>query len=117
SIIMLPIVPIIALLIKLDSRGPVFFRQERIGQNCQIFMLYKFRSMRMDAERETGPAWSMSGDNRVTRVGRFLRRTRLDEIPQLYNVLKGDMSFVGPRPERSHFVDQLAEAIPFYDLR
>jgi exopolysaccharide biosynthesis polyprenyl glycosylphosphotransferase len=118
AILLLPLIPIIALLIKIDSRGPVFHKQERVGMNGKVFTIFKFRSMRANAEKETGPVWaSASGDSRVTRVGKYLRRTRLDEVPQLYNVLKGEMSFVGPRPERPHFVSQLSEIIPFYHLR
>jgi sugar transferase (PEP-CTERM system associated) len=116
-ILALPLFPFIALFIKLDSRGPLFFRQERVGQNGKIFTLWKFRSMCKDAERDTGPVWAKPEDNRVTRVGRYLRRTRLDELPQLINVLKGDMSLVGPRPERFHFVEELSQKIPFYYLR
>jgi sugar transferase (PEP-CTERM system associated) len=117
SALLLPILPLVALLIKLDSRGPIFHRQERVGHNGKIFVLWKFRSMRHDAEVDTGPVWSGSSDRRITRMGKILRRTRLDEIPQLYNVLRGDMNLVGPRPERPHFVRQLSEAIPFYNLR
>jgi sugar transferase (PEP-CTERM system associated) len=118
SILLLPLVPFIALLIKIDSRGPVFYKQERVGQDGKIFTIFKFRSMRMNAEKETGPVWAAAdGDNRVTRVGKYLRRTRLDEIPQLYNVLMGDMNIVGPRPERPTFVRQLSDIIPFYQLR
>lgn len=113
----LPLLPLIALLIKLDSRGPVFHRQERVGQDGKTFTLWKFRSMRHDAERDSGPVWAAPSDSRVTRVGKYLRRTRLDELPQLYNVLRGDMSLVGPRPERPHFVQRLSEMIPYYHLR
>ena len=116
-IVFVPLFPLIALLIKLDSRGPVFFGQERVGQHGKVFTLWKFRSMRHDAERLTGPVWAKSTDDRVTRVGRYLRRTRLDELPQLFNILKGDMNLVGPRPERPHFVRELTEVIPFYHLR
>jgi sugar transferase (PEP-CTERM system associated) len=116
-ILFLPLVPIIALLIKLDSKGPVFHRQERVGQDGKIFTVWKFRSMHEDAERDTGPVWSGPKDHRVTRVGTYLRRTRLDELPQLYNIIKGDMSLIGPRPERPHFVQQLSEIIPYYNLR
>jgi exopolysaccharide biosynthesis polyprenyl glycosylphosphotransferase len=116
-VLFLPFIPFIALLIKLDSRGPVFHRQERVGQDGKIFTLWKFRSMSEDAERHSGPVWAGEKDNRVTRIGRYLRRTRLDELPQLYNILKGDMNLVGPRPERPHFVKQLSEIIPFYNLR
>ena len=116
-VLFLPLFPLIALLIKLDSPGPVFFRQERVGEDGKVFTLWKFRSMRKDAERNTGPVWAKAQDSRVTRVGKYLRRTRLDEVPQLFNVLKGDMSLVGPRPERPNFVDELSKTIPFYYLR
>ncbi len=112
-----PVMALVALAIKLDSPGPVLFRQERVGQNGRIFVLNKFRSMRADAELESGPVWAVPGDPRVTRVGRFLRRTRLDELPQLFNVLVGHMSFVGPRPERPDFVRLLQRQIPFYTGR
>ncbi len=113
----LPLIPLIILAIKLDSPGPVLFGQERVGRNNQIFRLYKFRTMRVDAESISGPVWAMDDDPRVTRAGRFLRISRLDEIPQLWNVLKGEMGFVGPRPERPEFVQWLADAIPYYELR
>ncbi len=112
-----PIMLLICALIKWDTRGPILHRQERIGQDGKVFTLWKFRSMRADAEKETGPVWSAPGDARVTRVGKILRRTRLDELPQLINVLSGDMSLVGPRPERPHFVKELSTMIPFYHLR
>src|SRR5205807_2123674 len=102
-----------ALAVKLDSRGPGLYRQERVGENGRVFTLCKFRSMRIDAENGT-PIWAKDKDDRVTRVGRLIRLTRLDELPQLWSVLRGDMSFVGPRPERPFFVEQLAAAIPFY---
>lgn len=113
-----PIMLLLMLLIKLDSKGPIFYLQERVGQGGETFNLIKFRSMREDAEAQTGPVWS-SGENdeRVTRIGRIMRRTRLDELPQLFNVFRGDMSMVGPRPERPHFVKQLSETIPYYNLR
>jgi sugar transferase (PEP-CTERM system associated) len=121
SLIMLvvcsPIILLLMLLIKLDSKGPVFYKQERVGQDGRTFTLIKFRSMFENAEIQTGPVWSTEGDSRITRIGYIMRRTRLDELPQLYNVLLGDMSLVGPRPERPHFVQQLAETIPFYPLR
>jgi sugar transferase (PEP-CTERM system associated) len=116
-VIFAPVILLLMVLIKLDSKGPIFFRQERVGQNGRIFTLWKFRSMFQDAESNSGPVWSTTGDKRVTRVGKFIRRTRLDELPQLFNLLNGDMSLVGPRPERPHFVQQLAETIPFYQLR
>ncbi len=112
-----PIMLLVMGLIKLESLGPIFFKQERVGRDGKLFTLWKFRSMRADAERESGPVWAEENDNRVTRLGKFLRRTRLDEMPQLWNVLRGDMSLVGPRPERPFFVNQLAEKVPFYQLR
>jgi sugar transferase (PEP-CTERM system associated) len=116
-VLFLPFLPLIALLIRLDSRGPIFYGQERVGQHGRVFTLWKLRSMRHGAERDTGPVWASSSDTRITRLGKYLRRTRIDELPQLYNVLRGEMSLVGPRPERPHFVQQLAECIPFYHLR
>ena len=112
-----PVILLIMLVIKFDSRGPVFFKQRRVGKDGRIFTLWKFRTMWEDAEKSTGPVWASRDDPRVTRAGRLLRRTRLDELPQLFNVLKGDMSLVGPRPERPHFVRELTERIPFYNLR
>ena len=97
---------IIAIARKLDSKGPVFYKQERLGKDGTFFNIWKFRSMIQNAEKHTGPVWAQKNDPRVTKVGRFLRRTSLDEFPQLYCVLKGDMSLVGPRPERAHFVKQ-----------
>jgi sugar transferase (PEP-CTERM system associated) len=110
----LPVMGVIALAIKLESEGPALFRQERVGENGRIFVLNKFRSMYIDAERSSGAVWAVRGDPRVTRVGRILRTTRLDELPQLINVLLGDMSFIGPRPERPEFVRTLQQQIPFY---
>jgi sugar transferase (PEP-CTERM system associated) len=110
----LPFFPLIALAIKLDSRGPVLFRQLRVGSREKQFLLYKFRSMRQDAEAGSGAVWAEKNDPRVTRLGSFLRNSRVDEIPQLINVLKGEMSFVGPRPERPEFVEKLKEIIPYY---
>jgi sugar transferase (PEP-CTERM system associated) len=112
-----PLVLLIMVLIKLDSKGPIFFGQERVGQDGHVFMLWKFRSMFDNAELESGPVWSPPNDDRVTRVGKILRRIRLDELPQLWNVLRGDMSLVGPRPERPCFIKELAALIPFYHLR
>ena len=103
--------------ILLDSRGPVFIRQPRVGKDGRPFILYKFRTMRADAERETGPVWAKVADERITRTGRVLRRVRIDELPQLLNVLSGDMSFVGPRPERPFFVEELKREIPYYTQR
>jgi sugar transferase (PEP-CTERM system associated) len=111
-----PLMLLTAIAIRLDSRGPIVYRQERVGEHGRIFTLCKFRSMRADAERGT-PVWARDNDDRVTRVGRVIRLTRLDELPQLWNVLRGDMSLVGPRPERPYFVQQLAAAIPFYMAR
>jgi len=111
-----PIVLVISVLIKIDSRGPVFYKQERVGEKGKIFKLLKFRSMVENAEAN-GPVWAEEDDKRITRVGRWMRKWRLDEIPQMFNVLKGDMSFVGPRPERFFFVEQLRAEIPFYDQR
>lgn len=116
SLLVCLIVPIIALLISLDDGGPVFFRQERIGRGRRPFLIWKFRTMREDAELD-GPAWAVPNDARVTRIGRLLRRTRLDELPQFFNVLKGDMALVGPRPERPEFVRILERAVPFYQRR
>ena len=111
-----PVMALTALAIRLDSEGPAFYTQERVGESGRVFTLYKFRSMRADAERGT-PVWARDDDDRVTRVGRVIRLTRVDELPQLWNVLRGDMSFVGPRPERPYFVEQLAAAIPYYRQR
>jgi sugar transferase (PEP-CTERM system associated) len=108
-----PLMLLTAIAVRLDSPGPVLYRQDRVGENGRVFTLSKFRSMRADAESGT-PIWAKEKDDRVTRVGRFIRRARLDELPQLWSVLRGDMSFVGPRPERPFFVEQLAAAIPFY---
>jgi exopolysaccharide biosynthesis polyprenyl glycosylphosphotransferase len=116
-IVTLPFVAIVALAIKLDSFGPVFYRQERVGLNGRHFMLLKFRSMVVDAEPDGRRVWAAERDVRITRVGRFIRCARIDELPQLFNVLYGDMSVVGPRPERPYFVDQLTKAIPFFAER
>jgi sugar transferase (PEP-CTERM system associated) len=115
-ILFLPIFPFVVLLVRLSSPGPVFFRQERVGLNGKIFNVYKFRTMVVDAEA-AGAQWAKKNDPRVTRVGQFMRKTRLDEVPQLWNVLRGDMSFVGPRPERPEFVSWLATELPFYEVR
>jgi sugar transferase (PEP-CTERM system associated) len=116
-LLVLPLIPFIALAIKLTSPGPVFYSQARVGVHGRHFHCYKFRTMRSDAEADTGPTWANDDDPRITRVGKFLRMSRLDEIPQLWNVLRGDMLFVGPRPERPEFVNWLTEEIPFYGLR
>jgi sugar transferase (PEP-CTERM system associated) len=113
-----PIMALVMVAIKLSSPGPAMFHQRRVGRQGRIFTVHKFRSMKQDAEAETGPVWARKdGDPRVTRVGLFLRRTRLDELPQLWNVIRGDMSFVGPRPERPEFVTGLTETIPYYNQR
>jgi lipopolysaccharide/colanic/teichoic acid biosynthesis glycosyltransferase len=106
-----------AIAIKLDSRGPVFYRQERVGLGGRSFMCTKFRSMRADAERDGVALWASKDDPRVTIVGSFLRKSRIDELPQLWSVLTGEMSLVGPRPERPSFVEKLKEDIPFYEIR
>ncbi len=113
-----PVILILMILIKSDSKGPAFYKQERVGKNGKTFKLIKFRSMRQDAETVSGPVWaSPNQDDRVTRIGKIMRRMRLDELPQFYNVLRGDMDLVGPRPERPHFVNQLEKEIPYYPLR
>lgn len=116
-LIVLPLIPFVILAIKLDSSGPVLYRQKRVGFGGRIFYCYKFRTMRQDAEADTGATWALDNDPRITKVGKFLRTTRLDEIPQLWCVLKGDMTFVGPRPERPEFVEMLAREIPYYPVR
>ena len=116
-VIGLPFYIIFGLLIKLDSNGPVLFKQIRTGLQNNVFLLYKFRSMCFLAEAKTGPVWTAQNDPRITKVGQFLRRFRLDELPQLLNVLKGDMSLVGPRPERPFFVEKLNQEYPFYMRR
>jgi sugar transferase (PEP-CTERM system associated) len=116
GILSLPIAIVTAILIKLESTGNVFYKQERVGKNGNTFMVMKFRSMRADAEK-AGPVWATKDDDRTTRVGRVIRKLRIDEIPQFWNIFRGEMDFVGPRPERPHFVSQLAEEIPYYDQR
>ena len=117
TVISLPLLPFIVLAIKLDSPGPILYRQQRVGRRGVVFRCYKFRTMRVDAEADTGATWATDDDPRITRVGRFLRSSRLDEIPQLWCVLKGDMHFVGPRPERPEFVEWLSREIPYYGVR
>ncbi len=112
-----PLFLFVALAIVLSSGGPVFYTQERVGQGGRRFRIIKFRSMKSDAEKETGPIWASDHDSRCTRVGDWLRSTNIDELPQLFNVLKGDMSLVGPRPERPMFVDQFSNGMPDYNLR
>ena len=114
---MLPMIAVVAIIIRLESKGPLFYLQERVGQNGRNFKVCKFRTMRTDAEASGVPQWAAIRDPRITRVGNFLRMTRIDEIPQVINVLKGDMSFVGPRPERPFFVESLSRDIPFYGER
>jgi sugar transferase (PEP-CTERM system associated) len=116
-VLALPLMAIVAAAIKLTSKGPALYHQTRVGQRGRPFTIHKFRSMRVDAEVGTGAVWASKADDRITTVGRFLRKTRFDELPQLWNVLRGDMSFVGPRPERPEFVDDLTKAIPFYGER
>ena len=117
-VVLLPLLGLLALLVRLDSAGPALFRQRRVGLRGRVFDLYKLRTMRVDAEAATGPVWAGAEDDpRVTRLGRVLRKLRLDELPQVINVLKGEMSFVGPRPERPHFVEKLRQVIPYYDQR
>ena len=116
-LVSLPIMLVVAVAIKLDSRGPVFYRQKRVGKNGRLFRIVKFRSMREGAEEDSGPVWAKTTDPRATRVGRILRKLRLDEIPQFINVLRGEMNFIGPRPERPEFVEQLGEMLPYYMQR
>jgi sugar transferase (PEP-CTERM system associated) len=116
AILSFPLAVLTAILIKLESPGPVLYRQERVGKNGRPFTLMKFRSMRVDAEKN-GPVWAQDGDDRTTRIGRIIRKIRVDELPQFWNILKGEMNFVGPRPERPHFVAQLAREIPYYEQR
>jgi sugar transferase (PEP-CTERM system associated) len=116
-ILSLPLLPFIVLAVRLDSSGPVLYRQQRVGRRGEVFYCYKFRTMRTNAEADTGATWASDDDPRITRVGKFLRSSRLDEIPQLWCVLKGDMHFVGPRPERPEFVEWLSKEIPYYGVR
>ena len=112
-----PIMLLVAAAVRLTSAGPALYHQQRVGQHGRVFTIHKFRSMRQDAEAHTGAVWASANDDRITSVGRIMRKTRLDELPQLWNVVRGDMSFVGPRPERPEFVASLTEQIPFYGLR
>jgi exopolysaccharide biosynthesis polyprenyl glycosylphosphotransferase len=116
TLITIILFPFIALIIKFDSSGPIFYTQKRVGKDGKIFTLYKFRTMIVEAEKD-GPQWAEKNDSRITRVGKFLRKTHLDELPQFYNILRGDISFVGPRPERPEFVSSLKEQIPYYEIR
>jgi sugar transferase (PEP-CTERM system associated) len=117
AVLALPFMLLTALLVLIEDGRPILYQQERVGENGRTFILSKFRSMKKDAEKGGKPIWATDGDDRVTRIGRFIRKTRLDELPQIYNVVRGDMSFVGPRPERPFFVEQLAKEIPFYQQR
>lgn len=117
TVLAAPVMAVTALAIRLESPGPVLYRQERVGLNGRTFLVTKFRSMRTDAEKDGKPRWASANDDRVTRVGHIIRRLRIDELPQLFNVLKGDMSLVGPRPERPYFVEQLTQQIPFFAVR
>jgi sugar transferase (PEP-CTERM system associated) len=116
-IVFSPFMLLTIIAIKLDSRGPVFYSQQRVGENEKPFTLYKFRSMEADAEKECGPVWTCDGDPRITRIGKVIRRLHIDEWPQLWNVFKGDLSFVGPRPERPFFVEKLKTIVPYYKER
>lgn len=116
-ILLMPFLLAVAVIVKLDSKGPVFYKQDRVGEDGKVFHIYKFRTMKTDAEAETGPVWAREHDDRRTRIGGFLRKFNIDELPQLWNVLRGDMSLVGPRPERPHFVGQFKEDIPKYMVR
>jgi exopolysaccharide biosynthesis polyprenyl glycosylphosphotransferase len=116
GLLLLPLMLLIALIIRLEVPGPVLYRQERLGLNRKPFIMYKFRSMQLDAERD-GPRWAEIDDQRATKVGRFLRKARLDELPQLWNILRGDMSFVGPRPERAYFYKIFESYIPNFGKR
>ncbi len=116
-VLVAPIMLVVACLIPLESRGPILYTQKRVGRHGREFVLYKFRSMRSDAEADGVPQWAVRNDRRITAFGKWLRQLRLDELPQFFNVLKGDMSLIGPRPERAYFVEQLGQTIPYYDLR
>lgn len=111
-VIGLPIMVVIAILIKIEDRGPIFYTQERLGKNEKKFLVYKMRSMRVDAEKHGGAQWAQKDDPRVTKIGKFIRKTRIDEIPQLFNILKGDMSLIGPRPERPELTYEFDKEIP-----
>jgi sugar transferase (PEP-CTERM system associated) len=117
GLVSLPVMLVTAAAIAIEDRGPVFYQQARVGRNGRTFRVLKFRSMRKDAEEGGLPTWASANDPRVTRVGRILRALRIDELPQLINVFRGDMSFVGPRPERAYFVDQLVQEVPYYNVR
>jgi exopolysaccharide biosynthesis polyprenyl glycosylphosphotransferase len=116
-VLALPVMLLTGTFILLESGGPILYRQERVGLNGRLFNVIKFRSMRLDAEQDGKPRWALAADDRVTRVGRFIRKLRIDELPQLFSVLSGDMSLVGPRPERPYFVDKLTQELPYYAVR
>jgi exopolysaccharide biosynthesis polyprenyl glycosylphosphotransferase len=116
-VVAFPIMVIAGICIFVESGAPIFYRQERVGQGGRVFSMYKLRSMRQDAEQDGKPRWATATDDRTTRVGRVIRKLRIDELPQIINVFKGDMSFIGPRPERPFFVDTLVKEIPYYWLR
>jgi exopolysaccharide biosynthesis polyprenyl glycosylphosphotransferase len=116
-ILLTPLFTVVSLVILISTGRPILYQQQRVGQGGRTFRMYKFRSMRVDAERETGPIWASDHDSRCTRVGDWLRQTNIDELPQLFNVLRGDMSLVGPRPERPIFVEEFRKTVPGYDLR
>jgi lipopolysaccharide/colanic/teichoic acid biosynthesis glycosyltransferase len=116
-VLLFPLLAVAAIAIRLEGKGPILFRQERIGFRGEPFVLLKFRSMRVDAERDGVPRWARNRDPRVTAVGSVMRATRIDELPQLFNILKGEMSLVGPRPERPYFVERLSQIIPYYGER
>jgi exopolysaccharide biosynthesis polyprenyl glycosylphosphotransferase len=116
-VLLFPVMVLIAIAVKLSSRGPLFFMQDRVGLNGDIFKMYKFRTMRVSTTAESDTRWTSSNDSRRTTIGAFLRKTSLDELPQFFNVLKGDMSVVGPRPERPYFVDKFAAEVPSYNAR
>jgi exopolysaccharide biosynthesis polyprenyl glycosylphosphotransferase len=115
-VLSLPLMALAAIAIKIDSRGPILYRQKRVGQRNQVFTIMKFRSMRIDSEPD-GPVWAEEDDPRITRVGRIIRKLRIDELPQFVNIIRGEMSFVGPRPERPEFVEMLEQEIPYYSQR
>jgi exopolysaccharide biosynthesis polyprenyl glycosylphosphotransferase len=117
AVFALPVMCVVALLVKLTSKGPALYAQERVGKNGRPFMIYKFRSMKIDAEKESGPVWAQDDDPRLTCIGNFLRKSHLDELPQLINVIKGDMSLIGPRPERPFFVSKFKTEIDNYEKR
>ena len=117
AIVLSPLLLLAALLVKLTSRGPIIYSQVRVGKDGRLFKIYKFRTMKVDAEKETGPVWAAADDNRLTPIGGFLRKAHIDELPQLFNIFKGEMSLIGPRPERPVFVEKFKKEIPGYEKR